>query len=168
MADGQPHSPCNSHSSVKNQDNYETDYIHKFKGCYSGFSQRVSSPEIINFGPNSYASVKESIEDLQFNSPASIVSSLNHEDEGCTIHEDEEEEDEVMSSYVIEINPGNRERIGETISIDDAIAWAKQNCQTRNSEKERNKKEAEELKCPGVEGDVTNNLKFNLWIGVLD
>lgn len=147
MADAKPDSPCNSHS-------YESDYIHKFKGCYSGSTQRVSSPEITSFGLDSYSSVKESMEDLQVNSPASLVSSLNHEqeDEATTIHEeDDDDDDEVMSSYVIEINPGNRERIGEGIGIDEAIAWAKQKCQTRNLEEELNKRENDEDECRGVE-----------------
>ncbi|KAK9064317.1 hypothetical protein SSX86_015697 [Deinandra increscens subsp. villosa] len=137
-------SPCNSHA-------YESDYTHKFKGSYPGFSQRVSSPEITTFGPNSYTSVKESIEDLQVNSPASIVSSVNQdqEDETSTINE---EDDELMSSFVIEINPSrNCERIGESLGVDEAIAWAKQKCQTRNFEKECDKGEDQEHGCSGVE-----------------
>ncbi|KAI3800760.1 hypothetical protein L1987_28854 [Smallanthus sonchifolius] len=63
-------SPCNFES-------FEGDYIHKFKGCYSGLSQRVSSPDITTFRPNTYTTVKESTEDLQVNSPASIASSLD-------------------------------------------------------------------------------------------
>ncbi|KAI3824549.1 hypothetical protein L1987_06012 [Smallanthus sonchifolius] len=135
-------SPCHS---------FESDYMHKFKGCYSGFSQRVSSPETTIFGPNSYTSVKESIEDLQVNSPASIVSSFNQDqgDETSTIHE---EDDEIMSSYVIEINPSkSRERVGESVGVDEAIAWAKQKCQTCNLEKEWNKREDEEHGSPGIE-----------------
>ncbi|XP_076897401.1 uncharacterized protein LOC143550675 [Bidens hawaiensis] len=136
-------SPCNFES-------FESDYIHKFKGCYSGFTQLVSSPEITTFGPNSYASVKESNEDLQVNSPASIVSSLNQDqgDETSSINE-EDEDDEVMSSYVIEINPSkNKEKIGESDGVDEAIAWAKQKCKSCNLEKEWNTREDE---CPAVE-----------------
>nr|XP_043619129.1 J domain-containing protein required for chloroplast accumulation response 1 [Erigeron canadensis] len=144
MADKQPNSPCKCHSS-------ESDYIHKFKGCYAGSSKKASSPEIINFGPNSYSSVRESMEDLQVHSPASMVSSLNQEqeDEASTIYD--EEEDEVMSSYIIEINPSNRERVSETLCVDEAIAWAKQKCQTRDPDIKMNKTEDVEHACPDVE-----------------
>lgn len=143
-ANKQPDSPCNSQS-------FERDYIN-LKGSYPGFSQRVSSPGMTSYEPHSYASVRESVEDLQVNSPASIVSSLNQdqEDEVTSFHE---EDDEVMSSYVIEINPTNRERISEGHGVDEAIAWAK--CQTRTLEKEWNNREDEEHECPGVEGDGT-------------
>lgn len=144
-ANKQPDSPCNSQS-------FESDYIHNLKGSYSGYSQRVSSPGMTSYGPHSYASVRESVEDLQVNSPASIVSSLNQdqEDEVTTVHE---EDDEIMSSYVIEINSTNMERIHEGNGVDEAIAWAK--CQTRTSEKEWNNREDEEHEFPGVEGDGT-------------
>ncbi|MFS7931534.1 putative Chaperone J-domain superfamily [Helianthus anomalus] len=139
-------SPCNFES-------FESDYLHKFKGCYSSFSQRVSSPEVTTFRPNSYASVKESREDLQVNSPASIVSSLN-QDETSTLHEEEEEEDdddEVMSSYVIEINPSkSKEKVGESHGVDEAIAWAKQKCKARNLE-DCNDREDDGHECPAVE-----------------
>lgn len=147
-ANKQPDSPCNFHS-------FESDYIHNLKGSYSGFSQIVSSPGMTSYGPHSYASVRESVEDLQVNSPASIVSSLNQdqEDEVSSV---DEEDDEVMSSYVIEINPTNRERIREGHGVDEAIAWAK--CQTSTSEKGWNNREDEEHECPGVEGDRTDVL----------
>ncbi|XP_024992373.1 uncharacterized protein LOC112526338 isoform X2 [Cynara cardunculus var. scolymus] len=145
MADGQLDSPCNCRSFARN---HESDCTQRFKGCDSGFSRRVSSPEIISFGPNSYNSLKESIEDLQVNSPASVVSSFYQEEEDEQI---DPEEDDIMSSYIIEINPSNRERIGEMHGIDEAIAWAKEKCQTSSSEKEWNKREAEEHMCVGVE-----------------
>lgn len=142
IADKKQNSPWNCHS-------FESDYIHKKKGSNSGFSKKFSSPE--DFGHSSYSSIKESIEDLQVNSPASVVSSFNddQEEEATTILQ--EEEDEVLSSYVIEINAGSRERIGESLGIDEAIAWAKQNCQTHNSEKDWNTKEDEEHKYDRVE-----------------
>ncbi|KAI3495439.1 hypothetical protein L1887_37779 [Cichorium endivia] len=156
-AEGQPDPPSNCHSFAKTQ-GIDSDYIQKFKGCYSGFSQRASSPEIISFGLDSYTSLKESIEDLQVNSPASsVVSSFYQEqDEGKNI--DPEDDDEVMSSYVIEINPSNRERIGEGIGIDDAIAWAKEKRETPNLENEWSKEEAEEDECGGVEDTFGVNL----------
>ncbi|KAL7592314.1 uncharacterized protein LOC111880684 [Lactuca sativa] len=159
-AEEQPDPPWSCNSFAKTQ-SVESDYIQKFKGCYSGFSQRVSSPEIISFGLDSYTStLKESIEDLQVNSPASsaVSSFYQEQDEGKDIdpEDEEEDEDEVMSSYVIEINPRNRERIGEGIGIDEAIAWAKQKCETRNLEKVWSKEEAEEDECGGVEDTNTN------------
>ncbi|XP_071715287.1 uncharacterized protein [Rutidosis leptorrhynchoides] len=128
--DKQLNSPWNTHT-------FESEYIHKRKGCNSGFSKKVSSPEIIDFCHSLYRSVQESMEGLQVNSPASVVSSINHEQQEATAsHEQQqEEEDEDLSSYVIEINLGSRERIDESVGVDDAIAWAKQKYQTHNSEK---------------------------------
>jgi len=40
------------------------------------------------------------------------------------------DEDEVMSSYVIENNSNHREGTGEAVSIDEAIAWAKEKSQS--------------------------------------
>ncbi|KAJ9565793.1 hypothetical protein OSB04_001759, partial [Centaurea solstitialis] len=145
MADGQLDSPCNCRSFARN---HESDCVQSFKGCDSRFSRRASSPEVISFGPKSYTSLKESIEDLQVNSPASVVSSFYQEEEDEHI---DPEDDEIMSSYIIEINPSNRERIGEMHGIDEAIAWAKEKCQTSSSEKEWSKQEGEEDVCVGVE-----------------
>ncbi|KAK1420367.1 hypothetical protein QVD17_21900 [Tagetes erecta] len=135
-------SPCNF-------DSFESDYTHKFKGCYSGFSQRGSSPDITTFRAYSYTSVKESTEDLQVNSPGSIVSS--QDDETATIHE-KDDDDEVMSSFVIEINPSKvSEKSGESHGVDEAIAWAKQKCKARNLEKDCNTREDDDHQCPAVE-----------------
>ncbi|XVF40080.1 hypothetical protein PTKIN_Ptkin01aG0083200 [Pterospermum kingtungense] len=122
---------------------------------YYGYScRRASSPEIISLEPHSFRSVKISADDLEFNSPSSPASSLCQEPvaraAGVPTHhsmqqqqeeddEDEEEdddEDEVMSSYVIEINSDHREGSGEAVSIDEAIAWAKERY---NSEREHEK-----------------------------
>ncbi|KAL4563454.1 hypothetical protein LXL04_027496 [Taraxacum kok-saghyz] len=154
----QPNHPCNCNSFAKTQ-TIDNDYTHKFKGGYTKFSQRTSSPEIISFGLDSYTSLKESIEDLQVNSPeSSVVSSFRQEqDEGKSIDpESEEEDDEVMSAYVIEINPSNRERIGDGIGIDDAIAWAKQKRESHNLEKVW-RKEDEEYEYGGVEDTARTN-----------
>ncbi|XP_037493381.1 auxilin-related protein 2 [Jatropha curcas] len=51
--------------------------------------------------------------------------------------ENEQEEDEVMSSYVIEINSDHREVSGEAISIDEAIAWAKEKFQSQNFDRQQ-------------------------------
>ncbi|XP_011011310.1 PREDICTED: uncharacterized protein LOC105115924, partial [Populus euphratica] len=42
----------------------------------------------------------------------------------------ERDEDEVMSSYVIENNSNQQEGTGEAVSIDEAIAWAKEKSQS--------------------------------------
>ncbi|KAI3768651.1 hypothetical protein L2E82_19481 [Cichorium intybus] len=60
-AEGQPDPPPYYNSFAKTQ-GVDIDYIQKFKGCYSGFSQRASSPEIISFRLDSYTSLKESID----------------------------------------------------------------------------------------------------------
>ncbi|KAL8192304.1 hypothetical protein R6Q57_027971 [Mikania cordata] len=149
-------SPCNF-------DSFEGDYMHKLKGCQAGFSQIVSSPEITTFRPNnSYTNVKESTEDLQVNSPTSVVSSLNQDqrDETNTLYVEEEGDDdydddddiEVMSSFVIEINPSkNREKFGDSHGVDEAIAWAKQKCKMCNLEKQWNKGEEDDHEWPAVE-----------------
>jgi hypothetical protein len=41
--------------------------------------------------------------------------------------EEEMEQDEVTSSYVIENNSNHRGGTGKAVSIDEAIAWAKEN-----------------------------------------
>jgi hypothetical protein len=84
------------------------------------------------------------VDDLELNSPSSPASSLCHEPEAkvgvqCNIMLEEEleqvedeDEDEVMSSYVIEINSDHREGTGEAVSIDEAIAWAKEKFRSRS------------------------------------
>ncbi|XWS18677.1 hypothetical protein CRYUN_Cryun32bG0065300 [Craigia yunnanensis] len=122
---------------------------------YYGFCRRASSPEIISLEPHSFRSVKISADDLEFNSPSSPASSLFQEPEATAgvrsdsvqqqeQDEDEDEdkdedEDEVMSSYVIEINSDLREGTGEAVSIDEAIAWAKERYNTQSSERDHEK-----------------------------
>ena len=65
--------------------------------------------------------------------------------------EDDDDEDEVMSSYVIEINSDLREGTGEAVSIDEAIAWAKERCNTQSSEREHEKDQP-----IGTEGEIVN------------
>ncbi|KDP38012.1 hypothetical protein JCGZ_04655 [Jatropha curcas] len=114
-----------------------------FRSSYVKISRQVSSPETISLEPNSYRSIKVSVDDLELNSPSSPVSSLCQEPEAtkcCNTmgeEENEQEEDEVMSSYVIEINSDHREVSGEAISIDEAIAWAKEKFQSQNFDRQQ-------------------------------
>lgn len=112
-----------------------------------GLSRRNASPETISLEPISNSSFRVSADDMELNSPSSPVSSLCHslgqEGKGGLLDEDEvsrpdndleEEEDEAMSSYVIEINSENREGTCESNGVDEAIAWAKEKFQTHYSE----------------------------------
>ncbi|KAK8580519.1 hypothetical protein V6N12_070785 [Hibiscus sabdariffa] len=111
-----------------------------------GFSRRATSPEIISLEPHSFRSVKISADDFEFNSPSSPASSLCHEPvrvPSDSMHQQEEEEDEVMSSYVIEINPDLRESNDEAVSIDEAIAWAKERYNTQSTSEKTQPTETE-------------------------
>ncbi|XWS12321.1 hypothetical protein CRYUN_Cryun37aG0079700 [Craigia yunnanensis] len=141
------------------ENEYNVDNLMR-SSSYYGFCRRASSPEIISLEPHSSRSVKISADDLEFNSPSSPASSLCQEPEARAgvrsdsmqqQHQEEEEEeeeddddddddeDEVMSSYVIEINSDLREGTGEAVSIDEAIAWAKERYNTQSSEREHEK-----------------------------
>ncbi|PPD76518.1 hypothetical protein GOBAR_DD26554 [Gossypium barbadense] len=76
-----------------------------------GFSRRATSPEIISLEPHSFRSVKISADDFEFNSPSSPASSLCHEP--------------------VSVPKSN----GEAVSIDEAIAWAKERYNSQSSEK---------------------------------
>ncbi|XP_057763966.1 uncharacterized protein LOC130985167 isoform X2 [Salvia miltiorrhiza] len=96
-----------------------------------GLSRRNASPETISLEPVSNGSFRVSADDMELNnSPSSAVSSVCHR---------EAEEDEAMSSYVIEINSENREGTCESNGVDEAIAWAKEKSQTHYSECEAEK-----------------------------
>ncbi|XP_042044804.1 uncharacterized protein LOC121790729 isoform X2 [Salvia splendens] len=64
-------------------------------------------------------------DDIQFNSPSSAISNA----ESCEIIDEEMEmeidEDELMSSYVIELDSCSRDTAYESTDVDEAIAWAK-------------------------------------------
>ncbi|PSS28916.1 Auxilin-related protein [Actinidia chinensis var. chinensis] len=122
----------------------ESDFIDNFKSSHFGFSRRVPSPETISLDPNSYRSIKIPMDDLELNSPSTVVSSLCQDseakaskirDEVLQGQEMEQEEDEVMSSYTIEINADHREGTEETLGIDEAIAWAKEKFYKQSSDK---------------------------------
>ncbi|KAL0398302.1 UNVERIFIED_CONTAM: hypothetical protein Sradi_2173500 [Sesamum radiatum] len=105
-----------------------------------GLSRRNASPETISLEPMSNGSFRVSADDLKLNSPSSAVSSVCQSDREQTTREIEEEimrqdvmeqdEDESMSSYVIEINSDIREGTCESNAVDEAIAWAKEKFQT--------------------------------------
>ncbi|GLU22624.1 hypothetical protein SLE2022_386860 [Rubroshorea leprosula] len=128
-----PAFPCNQFT--------ENEYDNNFRSSYYEFSRHACSPETVSLEPNSYGSIKLSRDDFELNSPASPVvspaSSLCEEPETRpgTMEEEEaeQEEDEVMSSYVIEINSEYREGTNEAVSIAEAIAWAKEKYQTQIS-----------------------------------
>lgn len=122
----------------------ENEYVNNFRSSKFGFSQKVPSPETISLDPNSYRSIKTPMDDLELNSPTSVVSSLcqDVEAKASKIQDDrfgeeemEQVEDEVMSSYVIEINVDNREGTEEALGVDEAIAWAKETFYTRSDDK---------------------------------
>ncbi|KAA8519439.1 hypothetical protein F0562_013686 [Nyssa sinensis] len=152
LQQGMPALSCNRPSYFENQF-FENDYNENLRSSHFGFSRRVSSPETISLEPNSYRSVKVSMDDLELNSPSSVVSSLCQDLEARASkfqdkvlqEEVDQEEDEIMSSYVIEINSDHREGTGEELAIDEAIAWAKEKFQAHSSGKdwsmEQNEKE---------------------------
>lgn len=158
---GMPSFPCNGPSNTNNY-YMENEYNENFRSSYFKVSRQVSSPETISLEPNSYRSIKVSVDDLELNSPSSPVSSLCQESEAkpgvqCdTVLKEEEmeqEEDEVMSSYVIEINSDHREGNGEAVSIDEAIAWAKEKFQAQAFDRQQEKDHSAE-----VEGDAVTCL----------
>ncbi|KAG4990987.1 hypothetical protein JHK87_024444 [Glycine soja] len=159
---GGPFYPCNSQSFENQfQDN---EYKESFKSSHLGFSRRVSSPETISLESNSYQSMKISADDWELSSPFSAVSGLCQEPEAkssvhdhlfpeLVIEQDDDNDDEVMSSYVIEVNSNLREESCGTADIDEAIAWAKEKFQSRNSDEESSSRnEGNEQTTTRVEG----------------
>ncbi|WCJ27449.1 Chaperone DnaJ-domain superfamily protein [Euphorbia peplus] len=130
--------------------NMENGLNEYFRSSHIKVSRKVSSPEtIISLEPTSHRSIKIAADELEVNSPASPVSSLCQEPEGDvgnTMQGDdmEMEEDEVMSSYVIEINSDHREVSSEAISIDEAIAWAKEKFHSQDYDAKEHSANAEE------------------------
>ncbi|GFS46217.1 chaperone DnaJ-domain superfamily protein [Actinidia rufa] len=138
-----PAFPYNQSSNFDNRFP-KSDFIDNFKSSHFGFSRQVSLPETVSLDPNSYRSIKIPMDDLELNSPSSVVFSLYQDpeakaskiqDEVLTGQEMEQEEDEVMSSYTIEINANHREGTEGALSINEAIAWAKDKFYTQSSEK---------------------------------
>ncbi|KAM7260070.1 hypothetical protein ACFE04_015811 [Oxalis oulophora] len=107
---------------------------------YCTFPQHVySSPETITLEPNSYRSTKISADDDHlelFNSPLTPGDSTFYQEQETKVSSDLEtdyEDDEVMSSYVIEITSDYKDGTGEEVSIDEAIAFAKEKYKTTSS-----------------------------------
>ncbi|KAJ4981545.1 hypothetical protein NE237_032382 [Protea cynaroides] len=128
--------PCNraSHMDFK-----LTDISHEsFRSTHFGFSRQVPSPESINLEPIPNQRIKMSVDNVEDpDSPRSAISSLYREPEakftiqGKELHD--QEEDEVMSSYVIEITPNKMEGTDHGV-VDEAIAWAKEKFLTQSLE----------------------------------
>ncbi|KAI9198472.1 hypothetical protein LWI28_016505 [Acer negundo] len=74
------------HHHHHHQNQYMDNDNNNFRSSYyNGFSRRVSSPETISIEPNSYRSIKLSMDDMEFNnSPSSPASSLCQESEAKT------------------------------------------------------------------------------------
>lgn len=155
---GKPDFPCNLSPYTEHQF-MENEYHENLRTSYSGFRRQVSSPETISLEPNSYGSVKLSVDDPELNSSSSAVSSLHQDPEAESGIQDhvfpEQEEDEVMSSYVIEINSYHRDgTCSETVSVDEAIAWAKEKFQAQSSEKDLSMGQGDNEQPVEMEGDV--------------
>ncbi|KAL4011959.1 hypothetical protein IC575_029026 [Cucumis melo] len=115
----------------------EDEYDDRYKSSDHGFGEPVSSPETVILEPNSFRSIKICVDDyLEINSPSSPESSLCEDPvyyggTYCNVlPEDDVDDEDGMSSYVIEITSINREEYREEVSIDEAIAWAKSKYQS--------------------------------------
>ncbi|KAK9151095.1 hypothetical protein Syun_009404 [Stephania yunnanensis] len=108
----------------------------------SWFPRSTSSPETITVERNSCQSFKASPEDQDTDSPSSAISSLYQDLENKpkyidkVLYDDQEVEQEqvIMSSYVIEINSNKKEVRDECVALDEAIAWAKESFQSQSSD----------------------------------
>ncbi|XP_027343712.1 uncharacterized protein LOC113856192 [Abrus precatorius] len=150
---------------IQHEDN-EYNYKDNFKSSHMGFSRRVSSPETISLESNSYQSSKVFTDDWELNSPFSAVSSLCQEPEPkFSVHDhmlseqiiegddgDNDDDDEIMSSYVIELNCNLRREECGASDIDEAIAWAKEKFQSRSSEEESSMRSDGNEQTVGIEG----------------
>jgi len=162
---GVPLFACNDQLfEFQHQDNNE--FKDNFRSSPLGSSRRVSSPETVSFESNSYQNIRVLTDDWELNSPFSVVSSslCQEPDTKFSVHEHvfseqiigddyEDEDDEFMSSYVIELNSNlGREECGAS-AIDDAIAWAKEKFQSRNSDEESSPKNDSNEQTVGRQGD---------------
>ncbi|OIW15135.1 hypothetical protein TanjilG_14134 [Lupinus angustifolius] len=157
-----PFFPFNNQSfEVQYQDN---EYKENLKSSHLGFSKRVSSPETVSLESKSCQSIKMFTDDWELNSPFSAVSSLCQEpDAKSSVHDhvlpelvidedDDDDDNEIMSSYVIEVNSNLREESCETTAVDEAIAWAKEKFQSRNSDEESRLRNDSSEQNAGMEG----------------
>ncbi|KAJ7968993.1 Auxilin-like protein 1 [Quillaja saponaria] len=153
-----PAFPCNRPSFEYQYQ--ENEYREDFGSSYFGFSRRLSSPETISVDPNSYRSIKISMDDWELNSCSSAGSSICQDPEVKTTVQDPaspeqvtiSEEDEDMSSYVIEVTSNLREEESGAEAIDEAIAWAKEKFQSQNSDKNSNLRHNDNKQSADLEG----------------
>ncbi|XP_068469495.1 uncharacterized protein [Phaseolus vulgaris] len=167
---GVPLFACNGRQlfEFQHQDNNK-EFKENFRSSPLGSSRRVSSPETVSFESNSYQSVKVFTDDWELNSPFSAASSSLYQEPEARFSvrehvfseqivegnddEDEDEDDEVMSSYVIELNSNLRREECEASAVDEAIAWAKEKFQSRNSDEESSARNDSNEQTIGRQGD---------------
>lgn len=103
----------------------ENEHLDKLWGCPFRSNQSKEIKESMDLeGLNFRVSQND---DVQFNSPSSVVSSDRNDESIDEMDEDDEDDDEdLMSSYVIEIDSCNRGTSCESNDVDEAIAWAKE------------------------------------------
>ncbi|XP_058071542.1 uncharacterized protein LOC131220743 [Magnolia sinica] len=112
----------------------------RFLKSHFGFSQHMPSPETITVKPDSYPSVKITVDDLETDSPSSDISSVGPGPDARNKIQDQsmqesEEEAEFIGSYVIEILSDRREEAAEeAVAIDEAIAWAREKSGAQNTD----------------------------------
>jgi len=165
---GVPLFACNGRQlfEFQHQDNNK-EFKENFRSSPLGSSRRVSSPETVSFESNSYQSVKVFTDDWELNSPFSAASSSLYQEPEARFsvrehvfseqivegNDDEDEDDEVMSSYVIELNSNLRREECEASAVDEAIAWAKEKFQSRNSDEESSARNDSNEQTIGRQGD---------------
>lgn len=153
-------SPCNGQSyEPQYQDNNE--YKTNFKSSPLGFSKRVTSPETNSLESNSYQDIKVFTDDWELNSSFSVVSSHSIREHALSeqsIEQDDydDDDDEFMSSYVIEINSNLKREDCEASDIDEAIAWAKERFQSQSSDKESSMRNDGNGQTGEIKGILTN------------
>ncbi|XP_016435663.2 uncharacterized protein LOC107761886 isoform X1 [Nicotiana tabacum] len=150
--------------------NTKNEHNEDFRSNNLAFNQRNSSPESIGMNPISSSNHKVSTNAFELNSPSSIVSSSlckEHDDSiACRdqhnmsqLETSEQDEDEIMSSYVIEVNPDYGEGSAEEENaVHEAIAWAKEKFQGHCSE--NNLSFEEEKQQSGVIEEVSTLHQF--------
>lgn len=157
--------PFNRSAPMENQ-YVDNEVKEPFRSSYSGFPRHVSSPETISIEPTSYRSMKVSMDDFEPNSPSSAISSLcqgSGANPDIQINVLAEEDDEVMSSYVIEIGSDNREGTNEAVALDEVIAWAKEKFNTQTPETDLSARLHDSEQFVETEGTTTISL-FDLTI----
>lgn len=127
--------------SFQDSNSDENEFRDKLWSCPFRFSQRNTITESLKLEQMSFG-VSEN--DVQFNSPSSAVSSdrnlgscevMDEVLEQDEMEVDDFDEDELMSSYVIELDSCNRETVFESPNdVDEAIAWAKEKFQKHCSQ----------------------------------